>query len=520
MSNGKITKYNTKTGVLTDVTPAGISRAWGGISVDPVNSNRVVASTINNYQQQGSEGYGDQIYLSTNGGSSWTDVVARGYILDPNGCTWIAGHAIHWAGSIEFDPFDTKKVMVTSGNGIFTNVNIDIATTPWKFDVKGLEEIVPLDFISIPGGFNFSVIGDYDGFKHDDPTQYAPIHTPRTGTTTGIAYAALNTNKLLRVGNQMYYSINQGTSWVQCSLNGAKGKVAISANGNTFLHCPETGSTTYYSTNNGTSWTACNGLSIGGAFPVADPVNSNKFYAYNGIGTMYVSTDGGVNFTVSGNAGGGGSNRIQTAPGKEGHLWVALYNGGLTRSVNSGQSFAKINGVSSCSAVGLGKSAPGSTYFTIYIWGSVNNVTGIYRSIDEGANWTRINDDAHEYGGPGNGQFIIGDMDVYSRVYMSTAGRGVAYGQSSTITAIENEEEMIVNQGNSMINCYPNPFVSETTIYSKGSFTYSICDISGKEIKAGIGENQTSLGSDLFAGMYVARVQGEMGNAVIKFIKK
>lgn len=59
---------------------------------------------------------------------------------------------------------------------------------------------------------------------------------------------------------------------------------------------------------------------------------------------------------------------------------------------------------------------------------------GIHRSIDEGATWTRINDNDHEYGGPGNGQFVIGDMNVYGRVYMSTAGRGIVYGEAASCT--------------------------------------------------------------------------------------
>ena len=39
-------------------------------------------------------------------------------------------------------------------------------------------------------------------------------------------------------------------------------------------------------------------------------------------------------------------------------------------------------------------------------------------------------DDANEYGGPGNGQFVQGDMNVFGRVYMSTVGRGLVYGES------------------------------------------------------------------------------------------
>jgi hypothetical protein len=115
--------------------------------------------------------------------------------------------------------------------------------------------------------------------------------------------------------------------------------------------------------------------------------------------------------------------------GYEGHIWVALYNGGLTRSANSGKNFTKIANVTTCSAVGVGKKGPGAGYPTIYIWGTIGGVTGIYRTTDQGATWVRINDNAHEYGGPGNGQFVIGDMNVYGRVYMSTVGRGIAYGE-------------------------------------------------------------------------------------------
>ena len=53
-------------------------------------------------------------------------------------------------------------------------------------------------------------------------------------------------------------------------------------------------------------------------------------------------------------------------------------------------------------------------------------MTGVFQSIDEGANWARVNDDGHEYGGLANGEFVIGDMNTFGVVYMSTAGRGIA----------------------------------------------------------------------------------------------
>lgn len=268
MNNGGIWKYNTSTGIWTNLTPSGINRAWGGITVDPNNPARMMASTINNYQLQygpaNGGAYGDRIYLTTNGGATWTDVVARGFTLDPAG-TWVLGGAIHWAGSIEFDPFNTNKVYITSGNGIFSNSNIDNPATQWKFEVKGLEETVPTDIVSVPGGALHTTIGDYDGFRFTNLSQYGERYAPRVGTNTGIAMATAAPNKLVRVGSGMYISTDGGTTWIKTTAAlppgsatpGTQGKVALSADGSRILYCPSGSSLTYYSTNEGASWTVC-----------------------------------------------------------------------------------------------------------------------------------------------------------------------------------------------------------------------------------------------------------------------
>jgi hypothetical protein len=431
--SGRVYKLATATGIWTNITPNGNNYPYGGISVDPTNTNRIVVSTINvwsNYQYN--KVWGDFVFLSADGGSTWTQKLSSTSTQDKNGIGWMNG-GIHWGGSIEFDPLNTAKVRIISGNGLFTCDNINAATTTWKFDVKGIEETVALDAVSIPGGPFAMVIGDYDGAVYSDIYAYpSTIHVPSIGSTTGIAYAANNTSKLVRVGNKMYYSTNQGTNWTQtASMNGSKGKIALSADGNTILHCPEGSSTTYYSTNNGGYWTSTGVTNISNAVPVADFVNTNKFYIYSSnSGQLLVSTNKGLSFSASAASPGQfGSQLIRAVPGYEGHVWVALYGGGLKYTPNNGTSWTKISNVTYCGAVGFGKTATGATYPTIYIWGTVDGVRGLFRSINQGANWTRINDDAHEWGGPGNGNFVMGDMNVYGRVYMSTVGRGVVYAQ-------------------------------------------------------------------------------------------
>jgi len=430
MNSGQIWKYTIANGAWTNVTPAGVTVAFSGIGVDPNNAQRLVASSVNQYAQQGNS-WGDRVYISTNGGAAWTDVVARGFAKDTGGINWIAGSSIHWTGTVAFDPFNTKAVWVTSGNGIFKTGDIDAATTTWTFNTKGLEETVPLNINSIAGGPLLSALGDIDGFQHYNTQTYTnPMYAPAMGTTTGLAVAEGNTGTVVRAGNAMYTSTNGGTNWAQATINGTKGQVALSAGGGVLLHSPENSATTYRSTNLGANWTAVGGLGVSNARPVADPVNNNKFYVYNPAdGGLMISNDGGASFWKFSTLATGGSDVIRAAPGREGDLWVPLYGGGLARSTSSGWQFTTFANVSYCGAVGFGKAAAGASYPTVFIWGTVGGVRGLFRSTDTGQSWTRINDNAHQYGGPGNGRFVVGDMNTFGVVYMSTAGRGIVVGR-------------------------------------------------------------------------------------------
>lgn len=429
MDNGQVWEYNAVGGNWVNITPAGLARPFGGISVDPANPKHLVTSTINTWMQQGGNAYGDRILTSNDAGRSWTDVVARGFALDSAGASWINnGASIHWAGSIEFDPFDAKAAWVGSGNGLFKTADIDAPTTTWRFNVEGLEETVPFNFETVPGGPLVSTIGDFDGFINADPAQYGAQHSPQMGTTRGLAIAAQDGRIMARAGSSIYYSTNGGASWNKSAvINGAQGQLALSADGYAMLHSPDNSSISYRSTNYGGSWSAITGLAVNNARPVADPVNPNKFYAYDGNG-LFASVDGGASFAPKGSPGAGGSNIIRMAPGREGDLWVCLNGGGLTRSTDSGASFAKVASVNECGSIGFGKTAPDAAYPTLYMLGTVGTTRGVLRSTDAGATWVRVNDEAHQYGGSGNAHMINGDLNVYGRVYMSTAGRGIAYG--------------------------------------------------------------------------------------------
>ena len=57
---------------------------------------------------------------------------------------------------------------------------------------------------------------------------------------------------------------------------------------------------------------------------------------------------------------------------------------------------------------------------------------GVYRSTDAGKTWVAINTQKL-YGGTGNGNYLVGDMNTFGTVYMSTVGCGIVYmAQSGT----------------------------------------------------------------------------------------
>lgn len=437
-TSGGIYRYNPTTKVATNISPSS-GRPIGDVSFDANDSNRLVCTTISTWVPHPWGGNGDIIYTSTDGGATWTSLVDKGFHMDANGCTWIEGYAIHWSGSITMDPYNSNRVFVTSGNGIFTTDDLWGTKPTFYFNIKGLEETVPLDLISIPNGQLVSAVGDYDGFIHTSEDSYGEIHTLPIGTTTGIAYAAKMTNLWAKVGGWtdnycFLYTENSGKTWVKTTtppttstgVTPYRGKVTISADGSTIIWSPENTNETYRTTNKGLTWTVCTNLP-GNLHVAADPENSNYIYAA-GENAFYVSSDKGVTFTES-TLLNNNFKRITVVPGQEGMILAPLGSRGLAVSYNHGQTFDTIGGVTVCNAIGVGKGRTDNDPLAMYMWGKANGGSlGLYASFDSGVTWTKINDDEHQFGGPGNGEFVMGDMNKFGRVYMSTTGLGIVYG--------------------------------------------------------------------------------------------
>ncbi len=541
LDKGSLLKYQISSQTWTNVSPNKTSgRAMSGISYAQTNPEILVTTTTNTWwaQNWSTSGtvWGDEIYRSTNGGTTWTAMFnTRKMKLDRGEFTWadpkISGQgplSLHWASTIVLDPFNSERAFVVSGNGLFMTQNLSSSPSSWLFQVKGLEETVPLDLINPPYGAPLiSVIGDYDGFRHNDLDHAASLgrHNPSIGSTGTIDFAEKNPGVVVRAGASAYYSTDNGKTWklLPVPLTGVKdGSMAVSADGSIIAWSPS-GQTVYTTTDKNT-WTKSTGVPVNQRI-ISDRVNPLKFYAFTGS-KLYFSADGGITFAAS-SANGSLSQvkKIKASPGIEGDIWIPNGTSGLYRTVwaNNIPTFKKITTVLTCEAIGFGKAASGQTFPAIYIWGKVGTIEGIYRSDNEGVNWIRINDDLHEFGGTGNANEILGDPRVYGRVYLSTAGRGIIYGDlddspdagyvydteylptAVNTFQIENKSLFNISSGKQSI-----------LINSSARGNYEIYSISGALLEKGSCEAQQTIASGFRNGIYFIRFITDNGKSESK----
>jgi photosystem II stability/assembly factor-like uncharacterized protein len=460
MTDGAVWKFNTKNSEWTDITPIKPATTdqpfgYGAVAIDAAHPDTIVATTFCRWEPH------DEIFRSTNGGSSWMPLLDKAR-FDYSFAPYTKAIKPHWMGSIQIDPFDANHILFTTGYGIWSCNNLTDADrgkpTQWSFADEGFEETVPLALISPPKGAHLiSGLGDIDGFRHDDLDKSPTTGTffgPHYDNTEDLAFAANKPEIIVRTGgnregtNRIVHasiSTDGGKTWSELGSeptdSTGAGTIAISADGKTIVWTPRR-SEPHYSVDHGTNWTVCAGLSSG-VRVVADPVNPARFYAYDtSAGRVLISTNGANSFTPTtaallaaadfpgGFGGGGGQGAVLSAmPGVEGNLWTAARSDGLYHSTDAGASFVKLGTVQEAYSLGFGKAAQGKKHPALYLAGKVGNIQALFRSDDDGESWVWINDDQHQYGWINH---VTGDPRIFGRVYFATGGRGVIYGDRNS----------------------------------------------------------------------------------------
>ncbi len=479
-------RYSPKTGTVKQIFSSGVG--LGSMWADPTNPDHIIAGSCGKWEDQlwqpwtdeHGATWGDQYFRSFDGGETWENFtpgkqagdwgakyLVANYLQD-GGYDWIRDKAIHWSGTVVTDPRDHNRMWITSGNGVFVCTNLwstdkDNAPT-YTFHPDGIEEVVALDFVSTSDGLDLSAIGDYDGFVHQSTDKIGLQYKPNMGSTSAIAVCPQNTDVWARIAEgdngAGYYTTDRGKTWNAFSPAVKGGKLAIaeisSGKYRIFNTGKEDGGVSY-SDNWGGTWNKCEGIpSQYGSKPtmlLVEPNDPNTVYAYatyynsswhysktepDASDAQYkfcVSTDGGKTFTSTdicmydqcdsaGRIGYLGEGDLMLGGGWYGMYHVKVENGKVS-------STEKLD-VFYCKTLGYGAPEKKGGLNTIYFYGKVkeSDPEGIYRSTDGGKSWVCINTD-HLYGGTGNGNFLVGDMDEFGKVYMSTVGCGIVYGRLS-----------------------------------------------------------------------------------------
>ena len=459
---GGVFKYNILTKKVTNISP--VEKAIG-IAVDKKNPNNLIARTCSSWLQQlweeektdQSVVYGDHFYRSLDGGESWINITPGqkkndefiSLPLKENGYDWIKYKSIHWGPGLEFDPRNPHKILTTSGNGVFVCDNIwDEKNIQFYFDPKGIEETVPIDMISVKDGYLYSTIRDFDGFIHESIKDLGKQYIPNMGNTGPIAYCKENPKLMFRIhlNNDLgYYSEDSGITWKKMDnvggVGGGRGAITeIGDDKYRFLHAIE--NAIMYSDNYGKTWYDSKGVTgenFGIFVEESDPmiVYSYSYDVFSdpnskGKNILGISGDGGktfINKVVCDYDGSNFSNRIAYLG--NGKLALSAGNNGLYIVSNYGEKIKKVENVKYCKTVGFGAPEQKGDSNTLYMYGKPLNTDpeGLYRSQDEGNSWVLIN---HEnlYGGTGDGNFVVGDMNTFGTLYMSSLGYGIIYGKN------------------------------------------------------------------------------------------
>ncbi len=464
LNAGDVWKYDSKKNTWIAITPpldpyqSGPRGGFCGLTVDPDDPNLLATATLDRWYPV------DSVYVSKNGGRTWVSLGPLSSIPNTYGnwafpssviaeSPWLTFGASNakfgwWQAALLIDPTNPDHLIYGTGATIYGTDNLSAAfrnTAPdWDVQAKGIEETAILTLISpTQGAHLLSGMGDIGGFRHDDFHVSPPagmFTNPVFTTENGSDWAGLKPLTVARVGTNSSSpcqlgacSTDQGNSWIPfptcaaglTSNSGSAGSIAVSADGARFAWSPGNSLASQYSLDYGTTWLAPAGLPVG-LTVVADKRNPQFFYAGDGGGKVYVSSNGGVSFTNTATVTGANAALVANYA-SAGDLWMG--GGKLYHSKDFGKTWTAVGppALSQVNQLALGMPPPNAQCQTIYINGTIAGTQGIYRSTDGGNKFVRVNDDRHQYGG--NISVMTADPRVFGRYYLGTNGRGIIYAQ-------------------------------------------------------------------------------------------
>jgi hypothetical protein len=447
------------------------SNAFQAVAINPFNQNEVVAVTTSGW-----------VNVSSDAGANWTGGNYKTSLVSTD-IPWIAGGnstngtpspgAFYLsAGGLAFSPLTNGQLILSAGTGVWS-MSVPSAgvtsTTPltWTDMSVGIENLVANSILVPPGGVPVLASWDRPFFEITNPnaypSKYGPVFSSGIQMGWSIDYSSSSPSFIVGLADwnnaeQSGYSTNNGASWTAFSsfpASGLQGGTIAASTPQNIIWAPAGGRQPYYTLNQGATWTGITlpGVSTWSGFDfgyylfqrsvTADRVNANTFYLYFGGHGVFKTTNGGVTWTnvYSGNNGyiennasfAGYNSTLSSVPGNAGHLFYASgpqtgstaaspVNNPLFRSTNGGTTWTAVPNVLAVSCFGFGAAASGQNYPAIYIVGYVNNVFGIWQSVDNAVTW--INIGTYPIGELNGISAISGDPNNFGAVYVGFGGGG------------------------------------------------------------------------------------------------
>ena len=486
--DGRLLRYEVNgdtLGSCRDITPERLEGQRFGIGGITANEKYTLFSTV-------CDNRGDRMFRTLDCGESWEAVIRSG---DPSNyrchCSYMEPEyndgttVVHWASSVESDPFDLDTAFFNTGTGVF-RVRGLLGERVWFEDISdGIEETVHMNVYSPPAGnvVLLDAVGDLGGFAFEDigkpcENTFADENGKRFITVMNIDWcdkkpelAVCTPRGNWRGTSKGGVAVSQdgGLSWRRCSMpygiseeidglcerierpNVNSGWTAVTADGECIIwtvcdmfRLPA--AAVVFSDDMGRSWEKARVFDLNGAeiadFEVsikamADRVNADIIYGFGNKGEVFVSTDKGRSFWQKqsplpeadmGFCDGRNRVEIRCQYGKEGVMWLALGEWGLWKMKYENGEFTAYRVTDDglvVTAQGMGRGINGCDALYIAVWGE--HGSRLLRSLDEGEGWQEISKGQYF----GSVRTICGDYRKFGRVYFGTGGRGLFVGEEN-----------------------------------------------------------------------------------------
>jgi xyloglucan-specific exo-beta-1,4-glucanase len=444
--NPQVSRYEA--GKWRDITPQRFKQGYAGLAVNPKNPDQIWVSLAETPKSK--------IYQSLNGGATWQEQKRK---LNDTVPWWNQPPLFTqpWIAAMEFDPHVSGRVWLTEWTGVWRTDRTTETPVVWTNYAKGHEEVVVGALAAPPqGALLISGLYDVEGFYHGQGLDVFPERklgmqdAPRGYQfTSGMDYSQQNPQHMVRIGvrSQGDYkfaatSEDGGRTWRQVPSFPKEvrpTRVAMSATDPNWMVITLREAQAIWTKNRGKTWQPVAGLPRVGKEPryvspslAADRGDGKTFYFYENK-KFYRSEDGGASFrSVNESLPKANWAVVKASPGIKHEVWIGMDEEGFFHSMDGGKSFVPVKPVERAFLFALGKPPAGSSIPALYLYGKITGKgDGIFRSLDRGKTWLKINDAKTPIG---NRPLVMeASQQEYGLVFVGTGGRGVYYRHTGNL---------------------------------------------------------------------------------------